>query len=402
MKRKRAYRYELKPNIQQRILLAKHAGTARYTYNWGLQQRIDLYTKEKKSTNAIEQHRLLNRLKKQELPWMYEVSKCAPQEALRDLDKAFQNFYRGMKSGQHIGFPKFKRKGGYDSFRLTGSIKIFEKSIQLPRLGILRLKEASHVEGRILSTTISRKADRWFVSITVEIETEPPSPVQGNAIGVDMGLHAFITTSEGVKESCPQPLQKALSTLQKLQRRHSRKQKGSKNRKKSAFKLAKQHLKIQNQRLDFQHKLSTELTKTKSVIVVEDLGVKEMLQKKQLSRGIADAGWGQFIHMLAYKSSWYGSRLIKGPRYYASTKTCSQCEYIEDGLTLKDREWECQRCGQKHDRDTNAAKNLLKLYTESSSGIYACGDTSDGESQKLSSHVSLKQEVMNGIFVHKL
>lgn len=402
MKTNKAYRYEIKPNIEQRVLLAKHAGAARFAYNWGLKHRIDQYEKSKISTNAIEQHRLLNRLKTQEFPWMYEVSKCAPQEALRDLDRAFQHFYRGLKQNQPVGFPKFKKKGRHDSFRLTGSIKVYAQSIQLPRLGKLRLKEATQVQGKILSATVSREADRWFVSITVEVEIHSPSPIEGNPIGIDLGLSTFLTTSEGDKISPHKPLSKALQKLKKLSKKHSRKKLGSNNRKKSAFGLARHHRKIGNQRHDFLHKLSTNLAKTKSVIVIEDLSVKKMAQKRHLSRNIADAGWARFIQMLEYKSKWYGSCLKKAPRYFASTQICSTCGHRQGKLALNVREWTCT-CGIRHDRDVNAALNLLKLHTESSSGIYACEDTSVGGTGNWStSHVSLKQEVTNGIFVHKL
>ena len=401
MKINRAYRYEIKPNIQIRILLAKHVGAARFAYNWGLKQRIDLYEKDKTFTNAIEQHRSLNQLKVQEFPWMYEVSKCAPQEALRDLHRAFQNFYAGLKQGKQVGFPKFKKKGRHDSFRLTGTIKVNPKSIQLPRLGELRLKEPTQVRGKILSATISRQADRWFVSLTVEEDINPPSPLQGDAIGIDLGLTSFVTTSEGIKIPPPKPLNKALKKLKQLSKKHSRKKPGSHNRKKSAFRLARHHRKVSNQRLDFLHKLSTGLAKTKSVIIVEDLDVKELVRRKTLSRHIADVGWAGFIRMLEYKTKWYGSSLKKAPRYFASTKTCSFCGHIEKKLALHTREWVCV-CGKTHDRDQNAAVNLLKLHTGSSPEIYACEDASDGEGQKPSSYASLKQELTNGIFVHKL
>ena len=402
MKINKAYRYELKPNVQQRMLLAKHAGAARFTFNWGLQKRIDLYNQEKKSTNAIEQHRQLNSLKAAEFPWMYELSKCAPQEALRDLDKAFRHFYRGIQKGSKVGFPRFKKKGIRDSFRLTGAIKVNKASVQLPRLGVIRLKETSAVEGHILSATISRQADRWFVSVTVEQQMDPPAPVQGAPIGIDLGITAFVTTSEGFKISAPKPLNKALKRLRLLSKQHSRKQAGSNNRKKSALKLARQHRKIGNQRSDFQHKLSTTLAKTKSVIVVEDLGVEKMLRKKGLSRQIADMGWSRFIYMLEYKTQWYGSKLIKAPRYYASTKRCNCCGYVEASIPLNVREWACRQCGVKHDRDINAAINILETYTGSSSGIYACGDSSGGAGHKPVSHESMKQELINGIFVHEL
>ena len=402
MKIRKAYRYELKPNVQQRILLAKHAGVARFAYNWGLQRRIDMYEKDKTSTNAIAQHRELNSKKTEEFPWMYEVSKCAPQEALRDLDKAFHNFFRGIKQGNKIGFPKFKKKAGHNSFRLTGTIKVFENSVQLPRLGEIRLKETTKCKGQILSATINRRADRWFVSLTVELEIVKPEQIQGPTLGIDVGLTSFFTTSENVKINAPKPLAKNLKKLQRLSKQHSRKQKGSNNRKKSAFKLAKKHLTISNQRIDFLHKHSTALTKTKSLIVVENLKIKDMLQNQRLSRHITDAGWGIFIRMLEYKAPWYGSKIIKAPRYYPSTKTCSHCGYVRDSLPLHVRKWQCDQCQLEHDRDVNAAINLSKLNTESSSGIYACGDSSNEIGKKPMSYVSMKQEITNGIFVHKL
>lgn len=184
MKINRAYRYELKLNTTQRILLAKHAGCARFAYNWGLARRIERYEEEKKSINAMEQHRELNQLKKTEYPWMYEVSKFAPQEALQDLDQGFKNFFRGLKAGANIGFPKFKKKGVRDSFRLTGSIKCEQKTVQLPRLGVIHLKEESKMEGRVLSATVSREADRWF----------------------DVGLNYFAVMSDGTKIEAPKLL----------------------------------------------------------------------------------------------------------------------------------------------------------------------------------------------------
>jgi putative transposase len=398
----KAYRYELKPNRGQHILLAKHAGAARFAYNWGLAKRIEAYEKSKSSTNAIEQHRILNSLKATEFPWMYEVSKCAPQEALRDLDRAFQNFFRSFKQNKKTGFPKFKRKGIKDRFRLTGAIKVNKKSVQLPRLGKLRLKEAAQIIGRILSATVCRQADRWYVSLTVEIQRPAAAPIEGPSVGIDVGLSAFATTSNGEKIAAPKPLNRSIKKLRRLSKQHSRKQKGSNNRRKSALLLARQHRKIGNQRIDFHHKLPTKLAKTKSIIVIEELDVKSMQQNSWLSRSIADAGWGGFIRMLEYKTSWYGSKLVKAPRYYASSKICSCCQDVKSQMPLHIREWTCQTCSSHHDRDINAAKNLLNLSTGSSPGIYACGDSSCEIGQKPISNVSMKQELINGIFVHKL
>jgi putative transposase len=400
-----AYRYELKPNIGQKILLAKHAGAARFAYNWGLALRIELYEKAKKSTNAIEQHKLLNHLKGTDFPWMYEVSKCAPQEALRDLDKAFKNFFRGIKNSQHIGFPKFKKKSYQDSFRLTGSIKVERKEIQLPRLGSIKLKEDSNVEAKILSATLSREADRWYVSLTVEKEIPTPAPLNGEIVGVDVGLDSFAVFSTGEKKIAPKPLARKIKRLKYLSKQQSRKIKGSKNYKKSILKLARQHRKVRNTRKDFLHKCSSELAKTKSVIIVEDLDIKGMLQEGSchLNRCIHDAGWGEFRRMLEYKTKWYGSKLVVAPRYYPSSKKCSHCGFLVNKMPLSIRKWHCPSCSSQHDRDINAAKNLRNLYTGSSPGIYACGDSSGGGTGNWStSHESLKQELMSGIFVHKL
>lgn len=402
MKIHKAYRYELKPNVQQRILLAKHAGCARFAYNWGLQKRIDLYEQESKSTNALEQHRQLNSLKSTEFPWMYEVSKCAPQEALRDLDRAFQNFFRGVKTGQPIGFPSFKRRGDRDSFRLTGVIKAQSNKVQLPRLGTLTLKEKTKPIEKILSATVTREADRWYVCLTVEYEIQDPAPVQGEEVGVDVGITCFATLSNGDKIYAPKPLENNLKRLKRVCRKHSRKTKGSNNRKKSAMRLSRLHRRIRNIRKDFLHKETTKLAKTKSVIVLEHLSVKKMLKNRTLSRRISDAGWSEYSRMLEYKTKWYGSKLVVAPQFYPSSKICSTCSEQVGELSLSVRKWRCARCGSVHDRDLNAAMNLLKLSTGSSPGINACGDTSVGTSQKLVSHVSLKQEVMNGIFVHKL
>jgi putative transposase len=376
----RAYRYELDPNVQQRILLARHAGAARFAYNWGLQQRIELYQRTGKSTNYFEQNRELNRLKKTAYPWMYEVSKCAPQEALRDLDTAFRNFFRGLKGGRKVGFPRFRKKGRDDRFRLTGSIWIQGRAVQLPRLGCLRLKEEPQVQGRILSATVRREADRWYVSLIVEMDLTDPAPVEGPAVGVDLGLTHFATLvhEDGTitKLHAPKPLGKYLRKLRHQQRQHSKKRKGSRNRQKSACRLAKLHRRIWNIRQDFLHKLSTYLARTKRAIVVEDLRIRGMVQNPRLARSISDMGWGEFLRQLAYKCVWYGSRLVVAPPYYPSSKRCSCCGYVLEKLPLHVREWTCPVCSVHQDRDANAARNLLAVVgpTVSSAGSNACGD----------------------------
>ena len=389
------YRYELKFNNKQRSLLAKHAGAARFAYNWGLARRIEEYKKTGKSSNAIEQHRQLNVLKKTEFRWMYEVSKCAPQEALRDLDRAFNNLYRGLRSGQKIGFPKFKKKGIHDSFRLTGSIHIFERSVVLPRIGKIRTKECTDVKGRILSTTLSKEADRWFVCFTVEREGKKHKITGDSTIGVDVGINCFAVTSDGKRIESPKPLEGALNLLKRRSKQHSRKKISSANRKKSALRLSRLHRKIRNRRKDFLHKVSTGLAKTKSVIVIEDLNVQGMMQNNHLARQIADAGWSEFLKMLSYKTKWYGSSVVKAPQFYPSSRTCSICGRIKSDFNLSQRKFVCEICGCIIDRDENAARNLEHLSTGSSPGSYACEDTSGSgipTNRESTSHVSLKQE----------
>ncbi len=385
MKVNQAFRYELKPNNRQAGSLLKHCGAARFAWNWALARRIELYqTKEgnERYTSAITQHRELNALKKSEYPWMYEVSKCAPQEALRDLDRAYANFYRGRKNHENIGKPKFKKKGIHDSFRLTGVIDVNNNLIQLPRIGQIRTKEpTSKFNGRILSSTISREADRWYCSLCVETGRPKPQPIEGEIVGIDLGLNSFAVISNGKgheHKEAPKPLLNHLKRLQRLSKQQSRKQKKSQNRKKANLALARCYRRIRNIRKDFLNKLTTELAKIKSVIIIEDLAVKNMVRNRHLARSIADVGWGEFGRRLEYKTVWYGSRLIKIPRFEPSSKMCHVCGGINNNLKISDRTWVCLKCGTLHDRDENASDNVrncgLKiLATESLSGSNACG-----------------------------
>lgn len=385
MKVNQAFRYELKPNNKQVSLLLRHCGVARFAWNWALARRIDLYKAregKERFTNAITQHKELNALKKTEYPWMYEVSKCAPQGALRDLDRAYANFYRGRKNHENVGKPKFKKKGIHDSFRLNGAIGVKDSLIQLPRMGKIRTKElTSKFKGRILSATISREADRWFCSLCVEVDRPEAQPIEGERIGIDLGLNSFAVISNGeIHEhiEAPKPFKKYLKKLQRLNRQQPRKQKKSQNRRKANLALARCYRRMRNIRKDFLSKLTTKLAKTKPVIIIEDLAVKNMIRNRHLARSIADVGWGEFRRQLEYKTVWYGSRLIRIPRFEPSSKMCSECGAINAVLTLSDRQWVCQSCGAVHERDENASDNIrncgLKiLATESSSGSNACG-----------------------------
>ncbi len=373
----RAYRYELDPNNSQRLYLAQHAGVARFAYNWGLEKRIKQYKNNQgddRFTDAMKQHKLLNSLKKSDFPWMYETSKCAPQEALRNLHQAFKNFYRGRKSGKKIGFPRFKRRGVRDRFRLTGVIKFHERAIQLPRIGKIRIKEKreKYHSGRVRSVTVRRRANRWFVSVSVKDDLPDPQPVRGSPVGVDLGVKALATLSDGTTFANPRALGRRLRKLRQLSKSLSRKQKGSKNHEKAKLRLAKMYLRVFNIRQDTLHKLTTYLAKSHSKIVIEDLNVSWMLKNRRLARAIADVGMYEFRRQLEYKCGWYGSELVVVSRTFPSSKMCSQCGHRKKELSLSEREYHCEQCGLEIDRDLNAALNLVAVSLPET--LNACGE----------------------------
>ncbi len=389
----RAYKTELDLNDKQVTACKQHAGAARYAYNWGLARRQEEYKATRKSLNAIDLHRELNALKKTDLPWMYQVSKCAPQEALRNLDSAFAHFFRRWKlkqAGQYkgkLGFPKPKsKKQGLGSFRLTGSIAVYPDAIQLPRLGRLRLKEKGYlpVAGvKVLSATVSEQAGHWYVS--VQVEQEQAIPVNtGPVVGVDLGVKSLATFSDGIVIPNPRHLKRRLKQLKRLHRVVSRRTKGGKNRKKAARKLAKLYRKVANQRKNTLHQVTTTLAKTKQVIVIEDLNVSGMLKNHHLAQAIADVGFYEFKRQLLYKAAWYGSKVLLASRWEPSSKTCSGCGWRDEDLTLADRTFHCEQCGLVIDRDLNAALNLAKLAGSSSDNANACGEAGSGRSRKAS------------------
>jgi putative transposase len=391
----RAYKYELDPHNIQRSSLAQHVGVARFAYNWGLEQRILRYKNnqgDERFTNAVKQNKLLNSMKKTEFPWMYESSKCAPQEALRDLQQAFQNFYRGLKSGKKIGFPRFKRRGVRDSFRLTGTINFQERAIQLPRIGKVRIKEKrkSYYRGRILSATVRRRANRWFVSVTVEEDILDPVSNRGAPVGVDLGVKTLATLSDGKTFANPRAMGQRLKKLQQLSKSLSRKKKGSKNREKAKMRLARMYLRVFNIRQDTLHKVTSYLAKSHSKVVIEDLSVSWMLKNRRLARAIADVGFFEFRRQLEYKCQWYGSLLVISSRTFPSSKLCSGCGHRKKNLSLSEREYHCEQCGLRIDRDLNAALNLVTVSLPETQT--ACGK--DVRLPIISPEMSMKQTSM--------
>ncbi len=399
MKITRGYKTELDLNDRQRAACVKHAGAARFAYNWGLRRKMDAYAAGEKSPSAIDLHRELNALKKGELAWLYEVSKCAPQEALRDLDKAYQHFFRRVKQGEKPGFPKFKsRKRGLGSFRLTGAIHVTDTHIRLPRLGWLKLKEHGYIptEGvRILSATVLEAAGHWFVSAQCTEEIAETAAI-GEPLGVDLGIKTLAVVSDGREFANPKALRKAQKQLARRQRELARRQPGGRNREKTREKIARLHYRIANIRRDALHQATAAITarnKPESqrpcTIALEDLNVNGMVKNHRLAQAIADVGMGEFRRQVEYKARWLGERVIIADRFFPSSRRCSVCGAINAELTLAERVWTCD-CGVVHDRDLNAARNLAQLATTvSSTGSHACGED---VSPVLNRQTSLKQE----------
>jgi putative transposase len=383
----RAYKTELDLNHEQITACRKHAGAARWAYNWGLARKQESYRATGKSPSAIDLHRELNVLKQTTVPWMYEVSKCAPQEALRNLDTAFAHFFRRAtlkKAGKlrgKLGYPKRKtRKRGLGSFRLTGSIVVFPDAIQLPRLGRLRLKERGYLptDATILSATVSEQAGHWSVSVLVEQEQAVPLN-RGPVVGVDLGVKKLATLSDGTEEPNPRHLKSHLRKIKRCQRAVSRRRNGSHNRRKAVGKLAALHRKVANQRANTLHQFTSRLAKTKAVVVIEDLNVAGMLKNHHLAQAIGDVGFSEFRRQLVYKAAWYGCQVLVASRWEPSSKTCSGCGWVDNDLSLADRVFRCERCGLLLDRDLNAAKNLAQLAGSSSERQNACGEDGAGQ-----------------------
>src|SRR6266702_1295044 len=371
---KRGYKAELDLNNEQITLAKKHCGAARWAFNYGLRRKQEAYKAGLPMPYATDLHREINALKKTAIPWMYEVSKCTPQETLRDLDDAFKHFFRKValkKQGKHkgkCGYPKFKsKKKGLGSARFTGAIHVYPDAIQLPRLGLLRLKEHDYLpmNVKIGSATISEKAGRWYVSLCVHKPKAEPTQATGKVIGVDLGIKTLATCSDGCTFANPKALRKQLNKLKRTSRRHSRKQKGSQNRKKAKSRLARMHARIANVRKDALHKATSAIvarTKPESerpaVIVLEDLQVSGMLKNRRLSRAIADVGMYEFRRQMEYKAREASVQVKFVSRWYPSSKTCSACGWRHEDLTITDRMFICQQCGTVLDRDENAALNL--------------------------------------------
>jgi putative transposase len=362
----RAFNYRFYPSPSQEVLLRKTLGCSRFVYNHFLALRIKEYTTNQKTVSYNETSSLLTQLKKEEKTnWLNEVSAVALQQSLQNLQEAYNNFFKGLKKKQKVGFPRFKKKSNKNSIRLTqGSFRYKNNQVFIPKSKkSLNIRWSRQLPNEnISSVTISlTPSGKWFISILVEDPNDYKLPLCNKVLGIDLGIETFATLSTGEKVKM-QDLKSHYQKLKKLQRKHNKK-KGKSNKNKARIKVARQYEKISNIREDFHHKLSTRIINENQVIVLEDLNVSGMIKNRKLARAISQQGWSQFVNFLKYKATMYDRELIQVDRFYPSSKTCSSCGTTKSSLPLNIREWTCDACGTTHDRDINAAKNLMALGT---------------------------------------
>lgn len=379
-----AHRIELVPNKSQISYLTNCCGCARFAYNWALtewkndwaeQQKFP--KEERKYVSELDLRKRLNAIKHTDYPFLLEVTKYAPQEAIKQLGVAFKNFFKGKAK-----YPTYRKRFIDDRFTIgNDQVKVKGNKVRLPKVGWIKMREAIRFAGSVQTVSIRRQADRWFISFGVKVDDhtryfKQHAENQGEVVGLDAGLTSLAVLSNGETFDNPKSLKRGLKKLKQLQRALSRKVRGSKNRLRAMLRVQKQHNRISNIRKDALHKLTSALTSRFKTICIETLNVKGMLKNGRLARSIADASWAELKRQLIYKAQLRGGEVVEAPQFYASSKLCSCCNWKNEDLKLSDRSWKCLSCNTEHDRDINAAQNLrsyavsyiVKASREASSG----------------------------------
>jgi len=390
----KSFKFRIYPNKEQEILLAKHFGANRFVFNYYLNKRKETYLEDKKSLNYYDNANDLTKLKKDEnYIWLKEINSQSLQSGLRNLDTAYNKFFR-----KQLKFPRFKSKYDRQSFKIPQNVLIVDNKLTIPKFkeGI-KINLHREIEGKIIFATISKSTtSKYYVSITCEVNYKPFGKT-GNNVGIDTGIKDLAILSGGKVYENIKSLKNNLKKLKYEQRQLSKKVKGSSSRNKQRKNLAIIHEKITNVRKDYLHKVSTEIIKNHDVICIEDLAVKNIMKNHKLAQAMSDVSLGAFYSMLEYKCEWNDKTIIKIDRFFPSSKMCSNCDWINQDLTLNIREWTCSSCGEKHDRDFNASKNILKQGLKILSGSGIESDIKQkqvealplGESMKPETHQSL-------------
>jgi len=351
-----AHRIALDPTVAQRRYFAKAAGCARFVWNWALERWNADYASGKKPS-GLKLQKEFNHIKYQQYSWMKKIHRDAHARPFINLQKAFSGFFK-----ETMKHPQFHKKGRRDSFYVANDrLTVESKKIQLPVIGWVRMREELRFKGKIMGATVSRTADRWFISIQVDVGDAKRERTGEGRIGVDLGLNHFAVLSNGEKFDAPKPLHVALRALRRHARRLSKRQKGSARWRKQKNRVARIHRRVVDVRKDFLHKLTTKLCRENQAVVVEDLHVAGMVRNRKLARAISDVGFGEFRRQMEYKSKLFDVELVVADRFMPSSKTCSKCGAVKEILSLKERIFHCDLCGFQMDRDENAAQNLATL-----------------------------------------
>ena len=379
-----SHKIKLDPTVKQERYFRRACGTARFCFNWGLARWQELYgAGEKPSANALK--REFNALYHEQFPWVSDVHRDCHAQPFAQLQAAFQGFF-----AKRTKYPRFKKRGQHDAFYVANDkFRCEGKSVRLPVIGWVRMREALRFDGKVMSGTVSRQADGWYLSVSVQLPDSYSRERTGDGmVGVDLGVKDMATLSTGEHIEGPKPLRTYVRRLRRAQKSLSRKQKGSNNRKKQAVRVARLHKRVRDIRVNFLHKLTHRLFQQNQLVATEQLRVANMMRNHCLARSISDIGMGEFLRQCSYKAPLYGSVHAPIGAWYPSSKMCSDCGAVKTTLKLSERVYVCTACGSIKDRDENASANILAegIRTAGLAEPQACGPGSAGTSRGAKLH----------------